>query len=133
MTDCTVRCLDGLDWRRYHTKKALWDTGASTTAITKEVADRLGAEVVGWGDVGSIGGNSRAGIARVSLDLDGIALHFIEVKIIDLTEREREAKRLGIPYTHPDVWIGMDVISLGRLEVDSTSGETVLRFTMPTL
>lgn len=115
-------------WQHVATDKAIWDTGAVGTAITKEMADRLGAVVTEWHNVGSTGGNMTAGVTMVNLKIGDIVFPMMRVDVIDLTEREREAERLGIPYHHPDVWIGMDVIAQGRFEVDSTGDETVVTF-----
>lgn len=129
VTDCEVMYLtERWQWNRYQTEKAIWDTGATTTAITKEVADKIGVVVTSWRNVGSIGGNTVAGCARVNIRLGDIVLPFWDVNVLDLTEREKEAERLKVPYDHPDMWIGMDIISMGRLTVDSTGGETVVRF-----
>lgn len=129
-TDCEVMYLGGFgaDWKRYHTEKALWDTGAMTTTITKEVADQLGITVEEWSNVGSVGGNVVAGKAMINLKLDDIVIPFLSVNVIDLTEREKEARKMSVPYNHPDVWIGMDVIAMGWLAIDSTLGKTILTF-----
>lgn len=128
-TDCEVMYLgERWNWNNYTTEKAIWDTGADTTAITKEVADKLGIVISCWRNVGSIGGNSVAGRARVNIRLGDIVLPFWEVNVFDMTEREKEAERLKVPYDHPDVWIGMDIICQGKLTLDSTGSATVLTF-----
>lgn len=43
-------------------------------------------------------------------------------------ESEKEARKMSVPYNHPDVWIGMDVIAMGWLAIDSTLGKTILTF-----
>ena len=127
-TDCEIMALGPSDWIRRTTNKALWDTGAVFTTITKPMADQLDLEVAGEGNVGSIGGNVRAGRAMINIKLDSIVIPFVNVNVIDLAEREQEAKAQGIDYHHPDIWIGMDVISQGRFELDSTGDETILTF-----
>ena len=129
LTDsCEVMYLSGLQWNRVATDNALWDTGAATTTITKELADKIGVEPECTVNVGSMGGNSKGYCAHVNLKLGDVVIPFLRVNVLDLTKREEEERREGVPYHHPDVWIGMDVICLGRFTVDSTSGETVLTF-----
>ena len=127
-TDCEIMALGPSDWIRHTTNNALWDTGAAFTTITKQMADQLDLEVAGEENVGSIGGNVRAGRAMINIKLDSIVVPFVNVNVIDLAEREQEAKAQGIDYHHPDIWIGMDVISQGRFELDSTGDETILTF-----
>jgi len=113
------------------TDNALWDTGAVTTTITKELADKIGVEPEGIVKVGSMGGNSDGYCAHVNLKLGDVVIPFLRVNVLDLTKREEEARREGLPYHHPDVWIGMDVISQGRFEVNSSGSETILTFEIP--
>ena len=127
-TDCEIMALGPSDCIRRTTNKALWDTGAVFTTITKQMADQLDLEVAGEENVGSIGGNVRAGRAMINIKLDSIVIPFVNVNVIDLAEREQEAKAQGIDYHHPDIWIGMDVIGQGRFEIDSTGDETILTF-----
>ena len=132
LTDsCEVMYLSGFQWNRVKTDNALWDTGAFATTITKELADRLGVEPEATVKVGSMGGNTDGYCAHVNLKLGEVMIPFLRVNVLDLTKREEEARREGVPYHHPDVWIGMDVISQGRFEVDSSSGKTVLTFEIP--
>lgn len=127
-TDCEIMALGPSDWIRHTTNNALWDTGAAFTTITKQMADQLDLEVAGEENVGSIGGNVKAGTAMINIKLDDIVIPFVNVNVIDLAERDQEAKTQGIVYHHPDIWIGMDIISQGRFEIDSTGDDTILTF-----
>ena len=100
-----------------HQCVALWDTGAECTAISKEVAEKIGAELTDGTSVRGIDGAREASHTVVNLRIGDIVVPMKLVKVLDVSGEDR-----------PDVWIGMDIISMGRFEVDSSSGKTVLTF-----
>lgn len=110
----------------------LWDTGSSSTSISKRFADRLGiVPMPPMGDDGELitTANIRyLGTATASLQIGDIFIPYKTVKVMDF---DPEDIHWNAGETLPDILIGMDIICLGRFEVDSTSGNTVLKFEMP--
>ena len=107
----------------------LWDTGADKTTISKQFADKLGiVPVPPMDDEGNpiTTANVRyLGTVTASLRIGEMIFPCLMVAVNDLDPdgAQREAGNLL-----PDILIGMDVISQGRFEVDSSSGKTILTF-----
>lgn len=103
-------------WNK-HKFIALWDTGSEWTVISKEVAQAVGAELTDGFSVRGIGGRKDASHAVVNLRIGDIVFPMKPVDVVEINDDD-----------HPDVWIGMDIINMGRFELDSSSGKTVLTF-----
>lgn len=99
------------------TDKAMWDTGATITAISHAMAEE--AEAVAFDSGTSVSATDRKGsdiyLATVELP-SGIIFRNVEVWDIDLT------------YHGADVVIGMDIISQGRLVVETVNGIPMFSF-----
>lgn len=98
--------------------KGVWDTGATTSVIAKEIARELGLEPLNTVDVETVAGKVPASEYLVSLLLPS-NVFMGPMRVID-----------GI-LNDADVLIGMDVIGEGDLAVTSKDGKTWMTFSMP--
>lgn len=97
---------------------AIWDTGATGTMITKEVAEKVGLPNVGMALVGGIGGNKLCNKYLMNLVLPN------EVGISAMTVTEGKFGEQG------DVLIGMNVIGKGDFVI-TNNAKTVVSFRLP--
>lgn len=97
---------------------ALWDTGATTSAITKELADKLGLLPFSRTKVSHAGGTSAANLYKVNIYLPNrVAFHSITVMEAVLNKC--------------DALIGMDIISKGDFVITNRNNKTIFSFQMP--
>lgn len=102
--------------------KGLWDTGASSSVITKKLAKDLNLVPIGSAESHHAGGTSIVNIYLINLYLpNNVALQYIRV-----TECDETIGRFG-------VLIGMDVFSMGDFALSHFSGMTTVSFRMPTI
>lgn len=91
-----------------HGRIALWDTGASQSSISSAVAKQMNLAPLREVLTGSAAGETRCDVFRVNLRIGPKSvLHDVEVHSFESDKY--------------DFLIGMDIISLGRLEVDFTT------------
>lgn len=99
------------------TNKAIWDTGATITAISHEVSSYLGASPKEAGTAISATDRSVRNIYLATIELPGdIVLHDVEIWDI------------GLDGYAAEVIIGMDIISRGRLVVETVNGVPTFSF-----
>lgn len=99
----------------------LWDTGATGCAITKKVADSIGAIPTGVALVGGVHGVEQVSQYIVDLHLpNNITLG--EVEVTELCDS-----------AGCDVLVGMDVIGRGDFAVSNYGGKTYFTFRVPSL
>ena len=93
-------------------KDVLWDTGATNTIISRNIADALGLEPIQKAMIAGIGGNVEAYTYKISL-------YFAKegAWIKDLEDN--------------DIIIGMDTITRGDLAITNKNGETWFSFRIP--
>lgn len=103
-----------------HQFKALWDTGATRTVITREVAEKCALKQIGIAKVSTA---SEHGI-EVPEYLINITLGN-KVTIAHL--RVAEGKLQG----NIEILIGMDIINMGDFAVTNKEGQTVFSFRIP--
>lgn len=104
----------------YNNFNAIWDTGATASAITQQVIDKCGLKPVGVAEVNHAGGKEMSEVYYVNIGLpNGVAFSF--VKVIK-----------GI-LAGGDVLIGMDIISQGDFAVTNKDKKTVFSFRMPSV
>lgn len=105
--------------RTIATDKAMWDTGATITVISHSTAKQFDAAP---DDIGtSISATDRldSDIYLATIELPGgIIFHDIEVWDVDLSDHGAE------------VIIGMDIISRGRLVVETVNGVPMFSFSI---
>ncbi len=96
----------------------LWDTGATSSVITKKIATELGLAPIGKADVRHAGGSGTADMYLVDIILPN------QVNVQSVTVIE------GILYGF-DLLIGMDIITLGDLSITNHKGNTTFTFCIP--
>lgn len=106
--------------RRY---KAIWDTGATGSVVTKEVALAVGLKPISKTEVHGVGGTKIENVYLVNIYLPNkVALQHIRV-----TECEKlTGDGMG-------VLIGMDVIGTGDFAVTHVDGKTKMSFRIPSI
>jgi len=106
---------------------AIWDTGATHSAITKRVAADIGLKPTGIAEVRHAKGKSSTNTYLVNISLPNKVMmgqvRVTEVELIpDSTLADEEQLQ---------VLIGMDIIGMGDFAVTNVNGKTVLSFRTP--
>ena len=96
----------------------LWDTGASSSCISKRVADELGLTQSGIAQTFTAAGPSLTKTYIVNIGLP----NHVQIPMVMVTE----AILNGF-----DVLIGMDIITLGDFSITNVGGDTVFSFRIP--
>ncbi len=99
---------------------AIWDTGATATAITQNVVDKLGLLPTGMTNVSTANGTALQSTYIVNVGLPN------QVLVQDVTVTAAAAFSSGV-----DVLIGMDIIGLGDFSVTNYNNETCMSFRIP--
>lgn len=102
--------------------KAIWDTGASGSVISKNVSSSLGLIPTGKAYV-----NTANGVAHQNTFTSKIVLPN-NVNISDVSVTEVDALSEGC-----DALIGMDIITLGDFSITNYKGSTCMSFRFPSL
>lgn len=104
-----------------HTKtKALWDTGASSCAITKTLAGKVGLLPTGKVDV-----HHAAGVTERNVYLLNVALpNGVVIPMVRATECDSTAGSF-------ELIIGMDIITLGDFSITNEGGITKMSYRIP--
>lgn len=105
-----------------HTPKAMWDTGANITCISRAVLERLELKPIGEAIV-----NTPAGETIVEKYIIDIKLQN-NVTIKDVVVLATEIGQQGI-----DLLIGMDIISTGDFSISNYDGKTQFTFRSPSV
>jgi predicted aspartyl protease len=100
--------------------KAIWDTGATGTVITKNVVDQCDLHPISMAIVKHAGGQSLCRVYLVNIKLP----NNIGVALLRVTEA---------PLQEIDVLIGMDIISLGDLAITNAGEKTLFIFQTPSI
>ncbi len=100
--------------------KAIWDTGASGSAITKKVAHQLGLLPTGMAQVNTANGIVTQNTYTIDIGLPN------KVIIQGIIATEIDALAAGC-----DALIGMDVITLGDFSITNHNGNTCMSFRVP--
>ena len=100
---------------------AIWDTGATESTITKELAARLGLYKISEITIHGVTGNAACNTYLIALSLpNGILIP--ELEVADC------AGNIGC-----DILIGMDVIGMGDFAVCNFQGNTTFTFRVPSV
>jgi hypothetical protein len=99
---------------------AIWDTGATNSAITPQVVVAAGLKPSGQIVVNTAGGDVTTNTYIVHLLLP------MDVVIPNLTVT-------GAPLAGADALIGMDIIGLGDFSITHQEGKTVMSFRIPSM
>ncbi len=97
---------------------AIWDTGATNTVITENVAKQCGLVPTGLTQVHSVHGSKLANTYLVNVYLP----NHVEVQGLRVTEGD---------LLEFDLLIGMDIISTGDFAVTNFRGKTMFSFRVP--
>lgn len=121
VTDCIVGTLtEGVQVEGYKVR-VLWDTGATTSAISERLAAKLQLEYLRHHDVETAHGGktSLPGYSNVSFMLFERTVITPQVTdVVSITEQDIDAI------------IGMDIISLGTLQLKPLKSDTRFTFSM---
>lgn len=102
--------------------RALWDTGATASVITKQTATNLGLTPAGVARVRHAGGTSDQARYVVNLFLP----NHVSMQGVFVTECVNTIGDFG-------VIIGMDIISAGDLAISNHGGKTTMTFRVPSV
>lgn len=113
---------------RTDSAEGIWDTGATNTVISKELADRLGIDPIppmdGEGNPITAHDVRYLGTATIRMRIGEIETPLFRVKVEDFDPNDEVEDKQELP----EFLIGMDWIASGKLTVDSSSGKTVVTF-----
>jgi len=98
---------------------ALWDTGATMSAITPEIRDKLKAETVYRKKITAIHTTKEVDVVYVTIELPNrVFKQTIEVAVCNMAPNSK-------------MLIGMDIISLGDFALSNGSNQTLFSFAVP--
>lgn len=113
---------DGADLPIISKFKGIWDTGATTSVITKKVAQGLGLKPIGKTLVQGVTGRGTRNRFLVNFYLPNKVI----ISYVSVTECDALAGDF-------DILIGMDIISLGDFAVTNYRGKTTFSFRTPSM
>ena len=123
VTDCQIAMpsvIDNSRDKKFHSFKALWDTGATNSVITKKAVDTLNLQPTGIAETHGVHGRSKVNTYVVDIGLPN------RVCIQDVVVSE------GIFIDGVfDVLIGMDIIQAGDFAIANGGGKTIFSFCIP--
>lgn len=100
--------------------KALWDTGATGSAITKRVVDECNLKPIGMTTAETAGGSRQCLVYLIGLMLPN-GLGFPKVPV------------MKAPLAAAEILIGMDIISRGDFAVTNNEDKTTVSFRIPSM
>jgi len=114
-----VELFDTSQFPRKITVSALWDTGATLSAITPDTAQKLNLVPFNRVKVNGINNTSMADVVKISIKLPNlIELKNYNVAVCNLIK-------------DVDFLIGMDIIQLGDFSISNGAGKTLFTFSIP--
>jgi predicted aspartyl protease len=102
--------------------KALWDTGATGSAITQKAANELGLKPIRKALVHTAGGPISQNVYLVNIYLPNKVL----INYVTVTECAAVEGKF-------DLLIGMDIITLGDFSITNVDSKTIVSFRYPSL
>ena len=115
MTECDIYSVNG---RKFHTERAVWDTGADTTIISSRIVKELNLQPYKAGGISGIGGATGSNVYLVHVLVPtGDFVTSVEVMENDFQDI--------------DVLIGMDVIVFGDFLITNKDGMTTFQVRTP--
>lgn len=99
--------------------EALWDTGATNTAVSSSAIKKIGSTPITFAQVGTGGGQITAPVHLVNIVLPNNVI----VQNIQVTELK--------DLNNCDILVGMDIISQGDFAITHVNGEACFSFRMP--
>jgi hypothetical protein len=114
----TERDIYSVNGRKFHTERAVWDTGADTTIISSRIVKELNLQPYKAGGISGIGGATGSNVYLVHVLVPtGDFVTSVEVMENDFQDI--------------DVLIGMDVIVFGDFLITNKDGMTTFQFRTP--
>jgi len=108
-----------VETQKQSTESALWDTGATISAITPKLVNDLGFVPAGTMAISGITGALDVEFILATIQLpDGVLRQNIKMAVCDFSQ-------------NINVILGMDIITLGDFELLHGSNKTVFSFTSP--
>lgn len=101
--------------------QAIWDTGATSTCITRRIATKLGLEPSGKAVASGVHGSKEVSTYFINLYLPN------NISILGIPAIEAEISG------DVDVLIGMDVIRYGDLSISNFNNRTIFSFRVPSV
>ena len=115
LTECDIYTADG---HKFHTERAMWDTGADTTIISSRIVKELKLQPYKQGGIAGIGGATGSNVYLVHVLVPtGDFVTYVEVMESDFEDI--------------DVLIGMDVIVFGDFLLTNADNKTTFQFRTP--
>ncbi len=108
---------------------AIWDTGATHSAITKRVVDDLGLQPTGVRETRHAGGKSSNNTYLVNIALPNKVM----VPHVRVTEVQLIPDDNVLDDKQPQLLIGMDIIGLGDFAVTNANNKTTFSFRVPSV
>lgn len=104
--------------------KAIWDTGATGSAITKSLAFKLGLIPVGKANVKGVHGLRTVNVYAIKVVLNNTRVSFIlkATECDSLTDDD-----------YAEMLVGMDVITRGDFAITNYQGKTVMTYRIPSM
>lgn len=106
---------------------AIWDTGATGTAITESFAKKLGLIPTGLKDVSGLGGTMQKKTYLIDLILPD-NIHFLDLPV---SEIDNAKDKDGNVIDNFGILIGMDIITTGDLTITNFENKTTMSFRYP--
>ena len=117
LTECDIYTADG---HKFHTERAMWDTGADTTIISSRIVKELNLQPYKQGGIAGIGGATGSNVYLVHVLVPtGDFVTYVEVMESDFEDI--------------DVLIGMDVIVFGDFVLTNADNKTTFQFRTPSV
>ncbi len=112
--------IDPSNQKEFFDFKALWDTGATNTVITKKVIDKL--SLIPTGKIKSRGVHGEKVVDTYIIDL------VLPNRVLIADVKVSEAELMGDDI---DVLIGMDIIQIGDFAIANSEDKTTFSFCIP--
>ena len=108
---------------------AIWDTGATHSAITKSVVDDLKLQPTGVRETRHAGGKSTNNTYLVNIALPSdVMVYHVRVTEVQLIPDDNISDD-----KQPQLLIGMDIIGLGDFAVTNANNKTTFSFRIPSI
>ena len=115
MTECDIYSVNG---RKFHTERAVWDTGADTTIISSRIVKELNLQPYKAGGISGIGGATGSNVYLVHV-------------LVPMGDFVTSVEVMENDFQDIDVLIGMDVIVFGDFLITNKDNMTTFQFRTP--
>ena len=109
---------------------AIWDTGATNSAITELEAKKLNLVPTGIKNVSGLGGTIPKNTYLIDILLKPAN---ILIRDLSVTELDNPVNELGVKTEQFGILIGMDIIARGDFCITHTGNKTMMSFRIPSI